>query len=122
MHVDLFADGDDFSWATIVKGRNAFYQKQMADQVLQQADETTSLLTDALKTHLNIGQNFTTNSAATSLTLGKVSMAALNNRLLSQAGSGQVRLPSTLHSNQTSTAAVSFRVCCPLAVVIDGYV
>ena len=28
---DLFANGDDFSWNAIVKGRNAYFQKQMAD-------------------------------------------------------------------------------------------
>jgi hypothetical protein len=27
--IDLFADGNDFSWETIEKGRNIFYQKQM---------------------------------------------------------------------------------------------
>ena len=26
--VELFADGDDFSWATIQKGRNRYYQKK----------------------------------------------------------------------------------------------
>ena len=27
--VELFAEGDDFSWATIQKGRNRYYQQQM---------------------------------------------------------------------------------------------
>ena len=83
----------------------------MADQVLRQTDETTSLLTDALSIHLNIGQNTTMNTAASFQALGKVSMASLANRLLPQVGSGRVQLPSTLHSNQTDSAAVSFRVC-----------
>ena len=109
--IDLFADGDDFSWSTIVKGRNAYFQKQMADQVLRQTDETTSLLTDALNIHLNIGQNTTMNTAASFQALGKVSMASLANRRLPQVAGGRVQLPSTLHSNQTDSAAVSFRVC-----------
>ena len=83
----------------------------MADQVLRQTDEITSLLTDALNIHLNIGQNFTMNTAASFLALGKGSMASLANRLLPQVGSGQVQLPSTLHSNQSDNAPVSFRVC-----------
>ena len=110
IHEDLFADADDFSWATIIKGRNAFYQKQMADQVLSQAEEITSLLTDTLNTHLNIGQNFTMNTSSTFLSMGKVWLESLTNRLLRQVGSGQVWLPSSLHLNQTSSSSLSFRV------------
>ena len=111
---DLFADGSDFSWASIIKGRNAFFQKQMADQVHRQVDETTSLLTDALSIHLNVGQNFTMNTASTFLALGKVSMESLSQRLHSQVAGGQVLLPSTLFSNQTSNSPVSSRVRPPL--------
>ncbi len=28
IYLDLFANGDDFSWETIQKGRNNYYQKQ----------------------------------------------------------------------------------------------
>ena len=110
IHEDLFADGDDFSWTTIMKGRNAFYQKQTGDQVLKQADETLSLLTDALNIHLNIGQNFTVTTSSTFLVLGKASMGSLSNRMIPQVAGGRVRLPSTLYSNQTSNSTVSFRV------------
>ena len=94
-----------------MKNRNAYYQKQVAVQVLNQVEETTSLLTDALNVHLNIGQNFTVSTSSTFFTLGKVSLESLTNRLFPQVGSAQVQLPTILHSNQTSTAAVSFRVC-----------
>ncbi|CAF1672869.1 unnamed protein product, partial [Adineta ricciae] len=30
---NLFADGDDFSWETIQKNRNIYYQKQLANQI-----------------------------------------------------------------------------------------
>ena len=93
-----------------MKGRNAYYQKQTGDQVLKQADETLSLLTDALNIHLNIGQNFTVNTSSTFLVLGKVLMRSLTDRLIPQVAGGQVRLPSTLYSNQTSNSTVSFRV------------
>ena len=116
---DLFADGNDFSWATIVKGRNAYYQKQMADRVLSQAEETTSLLTDALNIHLNIGQNFTVNSSSTFLALRKVSMGSLSRQLLTQAAGGQVSLPSSLNSNLTSNSPVSSRVRCPSSLRMD---
>ena len=109
--VDLFANGDDFSWVTLIKGRNAFYQKQMADQVQRQVDEATSLLTDALSLHLNVGQNFTMSTSSTFLTLGKVSMDSFSRRLLSQVPGGQVLLPSALFStNLTSNRPVSSRV------------
>jgi hypothetical protein len=107
----VFANGGDLSWATITEDRNAYYQKQMADQVFKQAEEATSLLTDALSIHLNIHQSFTVNTSSTLLALGKVSMGSLINQVIPQVGGGQVQLPSMLHSNQTSNAAVSFRVC-----------
>jgi hypothetical protein len=108
---DLFANGDDFSWVTLMKGRNAFYQKQMADQILRQADEATSLLTDALSIHLNVGQNFTMSTSSTFLALGKVSMDSFSHGLLSEVSGGQVLLPSNLFStNQTSNSPVSSRV------------
>ena len=31
--LDLFADGDDFSWQTIQSGRNRYYQRQLANQI-----------------------------------------------------------------------------------------
>ena len=108
---DLFANGDDFSWVTLIKGRNAFYQKEMANQILRQADEATSLLTDALGIHLNVGQNFTMSTSSTFLALGKVSMDSFSRRLLSQVPGGALLLPSALFSaNQTSNSPVSSRV------------
>ena len=116
---DLFANGDDFSWATLVKGRNAFYQKQMADQILRQADEATSLLTDALSIHLNVGQNFTMSTSSTFLALGKVSAESFSRRLRSQVAGGTVLLPSNLFStNQTGNIPVSSRV--RLSVSLGG--
>ena len=109
---DLFANGDDFSWVTLIKGRNAFYQKEMANQILRQVDEATSLLTDALSVHLNVGQNFTMSTSSTFLALGKVSSGVLlSHRRLSQVAGGTVLLPSNLFStNQTSNIPVSSRV------------
>ena len=97
----------------MVKNRNAYYQKQVADQVLNQAEERTSLLTDALNVHLNIGQNFTISSSSIFFTLGKVSLESLTNRLFPQVGSGRVMMPSSLRSNQTSNDPVTFRVGSP---------
>ena len=105
---DLFADGGDFSWTNMIKGRNAFFQKQMADQVQRRVDEATSLLTDALSIHLNVGQTFIMNTSSTFLTLGKVSTESLLERVQSRVAGGQVFLPSTLFSNQTSNNSPVF--------------
>ena len=82
----------------------------MADRVLKQADETTSLLTNALDIHLNIGQNFTTNTPSIFLAQSKVLMGSLSSQLLSQVAGGHVLMPSTLFSNQTVGSPVSSRV------------
>ena len=94
-----------------MKGRNAYYQKQVADQVSEQASEIMSLLTDALGIHLNLGQNFTVDTASIFLVLGKATMGSLTDRVLSQAGGVQVHMPSLLYSNQTTNSPVLFRVC-----------
>ena len=94
-----------------MNGRNAYYQKQVADQVSNQAAEIMSLLTDALWIHLNIGQNFTVDASSIFLMLGKAVMGSLSDRVLSQAGSVQVHMPSLLYSNQTTNTPVIFRVC-----------
>ena len=116
---DPFANGDDFSWTAIIKGRNAFFQKQIAEQVQRHVDEATSLLTDALSIHLNVGQNFTMSTSSTFLALGKVSAESFSHRLLSQVAGGTVLLPSNLFStNQTSNIPVSSRV--RLSVSLGG--
>jgi hypothetical protein len=42
--VYLFSDENDFSWKTIEKNRNIYYQKQLANQIMTQVNEITSLL------------------------------------------------------------------------------
>jgi hypothetical protein len=32
--LELFADGDDFSWSTIEKNRNLFYQQELVSEIL----------------------------------------------------------------------------------------
>lgn len=39
--VELFADGDDFSWATIQKGRNRYYQQQMVEMNNRRVQDMT---------------------------------------------------------------------------------
>jgi hypothetical protein len=105
---DLFADGTDFSWETIEKGRNLYYQKQTANQINQQTNETISLLTSALNIHLNIGQNLTMNTSSVFMSLGTISINSLSNKVIQQVGNAQIYLPSNI-ANDDQT--VSLRVC-----------
>ena len=61
--IDLFSDGKDFSWETIEKGRNTYYQKQLANQIMTQVNKIVSLLTSSLNIHLNIGQDLIMNTS-----------------------------------------------------------
>ena len=108
--VDLFADGNDFSWDKITEGRNRYYQSQTASKIMHQAEETMALLTDALKPHLNIGQNLTINTSSVILSLGSASIGALSNGTLRLAGGGRMHLPQNFNSNLSEHTRVSFRV------------
>ena len=63
MLVDLFVDGNDFSSEAVEKGRNLYYQKQLANQITNQVNEMISKLTSTLNIHLNIGQEFIMNTS-----------------------------------------------------------
>ena len=106
---DLFANGQDFSWNTIQNGRNAFYQKQLAQQVTTQTEETTALLTAALKVHLNLGQQLLMNTSSIFVSMETVSINSLTNRTIQPMSNAHIRLPTTMldpSNNQT----ISLRV------------
>jgi hypothetical protein len=104
----LFADGNDFSYETIEKGRNVYYQKQTANQINQQTNETISLLTSALNIHLNIRQSLTMNTSSVFMSLETISINSLSNKVIQQVGNAQIYLPSNI-TNDDQT--VSLRVC-----------
>jgi hypothetical protein len=107
---DLFADGNDFSWETIQKGRTIYYQKQMASKIAAQTTATLALLTAALNVHLNIGQNVTMNTSSAFMSLETVSIESLSNKVIEQVGGSQIRLPSDFNSIINTNEAVSLRV------------
>ena len=106
---DLFANGQDFSWNTIQNGRNAFYQKQLAQQITTQTKETTALLTAALKVHLNLGQQLLMNTSSIFVSMETVSINSLTNRTIQPMNNAHIRLPTAMldpSNNQT----ISLRV------------
>jgi hypothetical protein len=109
LYLDLFVDGNDFSYETIQQGRNKYYQKQTADTITNQVTKIISLLTQALNYHLNIGQNVTINTSSVFMSLETLSIESLSNKEIQQVENVQIRLPSNLNINQNTT--LSLRVC-----------
>ncbi|CAF0957173.1 unnamed protein product, partial [Didymodactylos carnosus] len=91
---NLFAEGDDFSWETIQKNRNIYYQQQTSVAVSSQADNSLSMITNVLSYHINIGQNTVINASAISISLQKTKSSELTNITISQSDEARVTLPS----------------------------
>ena len=109
--IDLFADGSDFSWETIEKGRNKYYQQQLANQIHTQMTKTTSLISSALNIHLNSGQNFITNTLSVFMSLETTSIQSLANKVVEQVGNAQFRIPSNFTLSSTNETSILLRVC-----------
>ena len=104
-------EGNDFSYEAIQKGRNLYYQKQLANQIRNQMTEIVSLLTAALNIHLNIGQNLTMNTPHAFMSVETVSMESLPNKQIQQVGNAQIHLPSNFNANLSNNSTISHRVC-----------
>jgi hypothetical protein len=108
----LFADGNDFSWETIEKNRNLYYQKQTSDQISDQSRNTISLLTSILNIHLNINQNETINTSSVFMSLETLSsIESLQNKIIQPIGNAQINLPSNFNSTITNNQPISLQVC-----------
>ena len=107
---DLFADGDDFSWQTIQRGRNQYYQRQLANQIEITTARTLSLLTNALKVHLNVGQNMTINASSIFMSLESLTTPALSRKTVYQPESGRIQLPSTIRVGSSNYTSILLRV------------
>ncbi|CAF1336506.1 unnamed protein product [Adineta steineri] len=108
-NLNLFANGNDFSSETIEKGRNNYYQKQTADTINSQMTEITSLITNTLNTHLNIGQNFTLNSSEVFLSMETILSSSLSNKVIQQSGNTQIRIPSAFNLTTNDNSSISLR-------------
>ena len=108
--LDLFADGDDFSWQTIQRGRNQYYQRQLANQIEITTSRTLSLLTNAVKVHLNVGQNMTINTSSIFMSLETLTMPALSRKTVHQSESARIQLPPTIGLGLRDHSSISLRV------------
>lgn len=111
----MFADGNDFSWETIEKGRNRYYQKQTADQIDNQTRKTISLLTSALNIHLNLGQYLTINTSSIFLSLTTLSIQSIRNRTIEAIGNAQIHLPSIVNVTNNQSIFSIQTIMQPLA-------
>ena len=109
--LDLFADGNDFSWQAIQQGRIRYYQRQLANQIQSKTEATLDLLTEALHIHLNIGQSMTMNTSSVFMSLETVTTQSLSSRTLHPSGPAYIQLPSTLQLTPSNETTLSLRVC-----------
>ena len=106
----LFADGDDFSWQAIQKGRNQYYQKQLAAQVDAKTTATLALLTETLRIHLNVGQSMTMNTSSVFMTTQTLTIQSLSQRTIRQPDNAQIQLPANIQVSSTGGSSISLRV------------
>ncbi|CAF0777082.1 unnamed protein product [Adineta steineri] len=106
---NLFADGNDFSRATIDKNRNIYYQKQLANEITNKTNKIISLLTSSLNIQLNIGQNSTINTSQTFMSLSTISINSLSNKQIQQIDNAQFNIPSNININITNNSPISIR-------------
>ena len=117
--VDLFVDGDDLSWENIERGRNNYYQREMANQISIQTSETLSLLTAAVNIHLNIGQNLSMNTSALLMSLETTSIQSLSNRSIQQTDNAHFHIPTHFEINATDNTSITLRVSCDIRYIFD---
>ncbi|CAF1004007.1 unnamed protein product [Adineta steineri] len=108
-NLNLFSDGNDFSTETIVKNRNLYYQKQLANQINSQVTEIILLLSSSLNIHLNIGQSSLMNTSQSFVSLETISTESLKDRLVKQVENAQFSIPSDFILNTTSNSSISLR-------------
>lgn len=110
--VDLFVDGNDFSSESIERGRNLFYQKQLANEMTHRMNEILSLLSSSMNIHLNMGQHSIINTPNVYLSMEIVSTNGLINKTIEQVGNAQIEFPSELNLSVNENSTISVRVCC----------
>ncbi|UJR07107.1 hypothetical protein I4U23_011395 [Adineta vaga] len=104
-----FADGDDFSWETLDKNRNKYYQNQLANEIFNQNNKMITLLTSSLRNHLNIGQNFLINTSQVFMSVEKISIDSLSNKLIKQMDNAQIQFPDMIQFDQNNNSAILIR-------------
>ncbi|CAF4263664.1 unnamed protein product, partial [Adineta steineri] len=106
-NLNLFANGNDFSWGTIQKNRNIYYQEQLANQITNQMNDLKSLLTSSLNIYLNVGQNILINTSQVFMSLETKANEFLSNKFTQSISNAQIQVPQNL--NLTNNSKISIR-------------
>ncbi|CAF1670733.1 unnamed protein product, partial [Adineta ricciae] len=109
-NLNLFADGNDFSWSTIEKNRNRYYQQQLSNDIISKTNQIISLLTTSLNTNLNIEQSFVVNTSQVFMSLERRSFQSLLNKQMRAPANAHINLPSTLPISVNNNQTVSIRL------------
>ena len=95
---------------TIEQRRNLAFQKKVSRQVTEQMNDLTSLLTQGLNIHLNIGQQFHVKTPSVFMSTEILSVDALINKVIHFVDNARVRLPKTSNRSVNGTERTSLRV------------
>ena len=102
---DLFADGDDFSTATIERRRNLFEQNKLKETIENEMQALSLILTAGLNIHLTLNQTSLINTSSIVVSTVKLPISSFLNQTLSDQ---QVTFPSqvNLSANQSQSLQV----------------
>lgn len=111
---NMFADGDDFSWETIQKNRNMYYQQQSSSGIVDQIEDILSKAVNVLSYHLNVGQKNTISTDSISMITEKLALDNLNSLTINASAGAKITLPPLdyciLFSNETCSNSTPITV------------
>jgi len=91
---NLFADADDFSWETIQKNRNLYYQQQSLNSILGDIEQILSETVNALSLHMNIEQVNVISTNALEMRTEKLYISQLNTVDIQPTNDTRLELPA----------------------------
>ncbi|CAF1347188.1 unnamed protein product [Adineta ricciae] len=108
-NLNLFANGNDFSWSTIEKNRNLYYQQQLANEIRMKTNAMMLMISSSLDMQLNVEQQFVVNTSEVFMSQEKTSLASLFHKQINQSENSHIRFPSTVQTNLNENQTISLR-------------
>ena len=93
LRLDLFPDGNDFSWETLERNRNIYQQKKFSNEMTTKITQMISLLASTLNLHINIGQNAQINAPEVFMSIETLSSESLSNKSIKQVSNASIQFP-----------------------------
>ncbi|CAF1615089.1 unnamed protein product [Adineta ricciae] len=108
-NLNLFANGNDFSWSTIEKNRDLYYQQQLANEIRMKTNAMMLMISSSLDVQLNVKQTFVVNTSEVFMSQEKTSLASLFHKEINQSENSHIRFPSILQTNLNENQTISLR-------------